>query len=245
VRRLRATFPSTHVFAIWRGDRAFVGATPERLVRLEGDVVQSSSLAGSIGRGSDAGQDAQRAAALLGSAKDRAEHEMVRRVLCAGLAAVCDDLEASDEPSILTLPHVHHLHTPVRARLRAGHTLLELVGRLHPTPAVGGTPYDAALQFLRVHEGLDRGWYAAPVGWLGATRGEFAVALRSAVIAGQAAWLFAGCGIVADSRAESEYEESVLKLRPMQLALATAVTDGDADAAPTPRLAAAGGHATR
>lgn len=244
LRHLRGAFPSTYVFGILRGDRAFVGATPERLVRLDGAVVQSSSLAGSIGRGADAADDARRAAALLASPKDRAEHEMVRRVLCAALADVCDDIAAATEPAILTLPHVHHLHTPVTARLRPGHSLLGLVGRLHPTPAVGGTPHEAAQQFIRAHEHLDRGWYAAPVGWLGGAGGEFAVALRSAVIAGREAWLYAGCGIVADSDPQSEYEESVLKLRPMQLALAAAQQRDD-DALAPPRRAVAGGHAAR
>jgi len=245
IRHLRDAFPSTHVFGIWRGGRAFVGATPERLVRLEGDAVRSSSLAGSIGRGAGASEDATRIAALLASAKDRAEHEMVRRDLCAGLAELCEDVTAASEPSILTLPHVHHLHTPVTARLRPGRTLLGLLERLHPTPAVGGTPRATALGFIRENEGMDRGWYAAPVGWLGRTQGEFAVALRSGVIAGREAWLFAGCGVVADSEAGSEYEESMLKLRPMQLALSTA---GRRDAAAdpvAPRLAAAGGHANR
>ena len=223
LRHLRAHHPTTYVFGFWRGDRAFVGATPERLVHLEGRTVQSSSLAGSSRRGASPGEDASLAAALLGSAKDRAEHELVRSTLCEALAEVCDEVTAPATPEILTLPHVHHLHTPVRARLRAGQSLLALVGRLHPTPAVGGTPRSAALQFIREHEQLDRGWYAGPIGWIGRDRGEFAVALRSAVIAGREAWLFAGCGIVAGSDPVQEYEESALKMRPMQQALAAAV----------------------
>ena len=222
LRHLRAHHPATYVFGFWRGDRAFVGATPERLVHVEGRAVQSSSLAGSSRRGTSPGEDASLAAALLGSAKDRAEHELVRSTLCEALAAVCDEVTAPATPEILTLPHVHHLHTPVRARLRAGQSLLALVGRLHPTPAVGGTPRSAALRFIREHEHLDRGWYAGPVGWIGRDRGEFAVALRSAVVAGHEAWLFAGCGIVAGSDPVQEYEESALKMRPMQQALAAA-----------------------
>jgi isochorismate synthase len=224
LRHLRAHHPTTYVFGFWRGDRAFVGATPERLVHLEGRTVQSSSLAGSSRRGTSAGEDASLAAALLGSAKDRAEHELVRSTLCEALAEVCDEVMAPTVPEILTLPHVHHLHTAVRARLRAGQSLLALVGRLHPTPAVGGTPRGAALRFIREHEQLDRGWYAGPVGWLGRDRGEFAVALRSAVIAGREAWLFAGCGIVAESDPAQEFEESALKMRPMQQALGAAAS---------------------
>lgn len=243
LRHLREAFPSTHVFGIWRGDRAFVGASPERLVRLHGDEVESSSLAGSIRRGATPADDAARMRELLASTKDRAEHEMVREALRQRLDAVCAAVDAPDVPTILTLPHVHHLHTPVRARLRPGHTMLDVVERLHPTPAVGGAPHDAALRYIREHERLDRGWYAAPVGWLGVGQGEFAVALRSGVMAGRDAWIFAGCGIVADSDPEAEYEESVLKLRPMQLALSLAARARVED--PVPLRAAAGGHAQR
>ena len=222
LRHLRTQHPTTYVFGFWRGDRAFVGATPERLVHLDGRTVLSSSLAGSSRRGASPDEDASLAAALLRSPKDRAEHELVRSTLCEALAEACDEVMAPSVPEVLTLPHVHHLHTAVRARLRTGQSLLALVGRLHPTPAVGGTPRGAALRFIREHEQLDRGWYAGPVGWLGRDRGEFAVALRSAVIAGREAWLFAGCGIVAESDPAQEYEESALKMRPMQQALAAA-----------------------
>lgn len=231
IRHLRAMFPSCYTFAFWRGDSAFVGASPERLARLDGRDVRSGSLAGSIRRGTTRGEDVALAADLMASAKDRAEHVLVRSALCDGLAEVCDSVTAPGEPAVLTLPHVHHLHTPVRARLRAGGSLLDVVGRLHPTPAVGGVPREEALRFIRAHERLDRGWYAAPLGWLGTDRGEFAVALRSALVTGHEAWLFAGCGIVAESSPEGEYDESLLKLRPMQLALGAALAAGD-DAAP-------------
>jgi len=222
MRQLCATHPDSFVFACWRGERAFVGASPERLVRLGGRDVLASSLAGSTRRGVDPEDDARLAATLLESSKDADEHAVVVRVLRDSLARVCDDVTAADTPSLLTLPHMHHLHTIVRARLRAGHSLLELVGRLHPTPAVGGTPRASALAFMRAHEHLDRGWYAAPIGWLQRDRGEFAVALRSALIQGAEATLFAGCGVVRDSDPDLEYAESVLKLRPMMAALAAA-----------------------
>lgn len=224
---LRASYPDCYVFGIWHGDSAFVGATPERLVELEGREVRASSLAGSISRGATPADDAARTAALMASDKDRAEHEVVRRTLCEGLTGLCDDVVAPATPSLLTLPQVHHLHTPVRATLREGHTLLELVGVLHPTPAVGGAPRDEALRFIRDREQMDRGWYAAPIGWVQRARGEFAVALRSALVTGSDASLFAGCGVVADSDPEREYAESLLKLRPMEIALADAVTTAD------------------
>jgi isochorismate synthase EntC len=172
-------------------------------------------------------------ALLLSSTKDLAEHSAVRDALFNSLSEISDDVEAAETPSLLTLPNLHHLHTPVRARLREGHSLLDVVARLHPTPAVGGTPREAALRFIRNHEQLDRGWYAAPIGWIGQESGEFGVALRSAVIAGPQATLFAGCGIVADSDPALEYMESVLKLRPMQTAISEAVAQARQDLSET------------
>jgi Isochorismate synthase len=145
---------------------------------------------------------------------------MVRMALRDALSALCDDVTARDEPSLLTLPHIHHLHTAVHARLREGHSLLELAGALHPTPAVGGSPREPALRFIRERERLDRGWYAGAIGWIGRDAGELAVALRSAVVDGAEATLFAGCGIVAASEPDRELAESRVKLRPMQSALA-------------------------
>lgn len=229
LRHLRATHRNSFVFGYWRGDSAFVGATPERLVRLDGREVRASSLAGTEKRGATPDEDAELSALLLASAKDRAEHAAVRDALYDSLSEISDEVIAANAPSLLTLPNVHHLHTPVRAHLREGHSLLDVVARLHPTPAVGGTPREAALGFIRNHEQLDRGWYAAPIGWIGRESGEFAVALRSAVIAGSEATLFAGCGIMADSDPELEFTESTLKLRPMQSALAAAVAEAHSD----------------
>lgn len=222
---LRSTHRNSFVFGYWRGENAFIGASPERLVRLDGRDVRASSLAGTEKRGATPEEDSALAALLLASAKDLAEHSAVRDALYDALSEISDDVEAAETPSLLTLPHLHHLHTPVRARLRDGHSLLDVVSRLHPTPAVGGTPREAALRFIRDNEQLDRGWYAAPIGWIGRESGEFAVALRSAVIAGPEATLFAGCGIVAESDPELEYRESDLKLRPMQLAIFAATTE--------------------
>jgi len=229
---LRVAHPDCFVFGCWRDGDAFVGASPERLVQLRVGEVRASTLAGSVRRGTTADDDAALAARLLVSEKDRGEHEVVRRALCAALDELCDDVSAPHEPSLLTLANVHHLHTPVRATLRPGGSLLALVARIHPTPAVGGEPRNAALRFIREHERLDRGWYAAPIGWVQRDRGEFAVALRSALVTSRTASLFAGCGIVADSDPDREYAESLLKLRPIKHALAAALAasdDGDDD----------------
>ena len=223
---LREAYPDCHVFGCWRGERVFLGASPERLVRLEGRDVLASSLAGSAPRGATPRQDVALAESLMESEKDRAEHAIVRESLCAGLEELCDDISAPTVPSLFTLPHVHHLHTAVRARLREGRSLLDLVAQLHPTPAVGGAPRQAALRFIRDHEGLDRGWYAAPIGWVGREGGEFAVGLRSAVVQGSEAWMFAGSGIVADSDPDAEFAETLLKLRPMEQAIAAGMAHG-------------------
>jgi len=229
LRHLREAHHNSFVFSYWRGDSAFVGASPERLVRLDGREVRASSLAGTARRGKTPVEDASLASELMASTKDQAEHAAVRNSLRRKLEEVCDDVHAASTPALLTLPHVHHLHTAVTGKLRSDHSLLDLVGRLHPTPAVGGTPRKEALEFIRENERLDRGWYAAPIGWVGRNSGEFAVGLRSGVITGSEATLFAGCGIVADSNPDLELAESVLKLQPMQAAIAAALAPPTSD----------------
>jgi isochorismate synthase len=231
LRRLEERHPECNVFAVARGRRVFLGASPERLVRVDGRTVHATSLAGSIARGNSPDEDARRAAELMASAKNREEHEIVVRALTTTLAELCDAVSAPATPTLLTLPDVHHLYTPITARRREGTDLFRLLERLHPTPAVGGAPREEALAFIREHEGWDRGWYAAPVGWMDASGdGEFAVALRSALMDGRRATLFAGCGIVADSMPSAEYEESELKLRAMRNALEGGTHSGDSQA---------------
>jgi isochorismate synthase len=223
LRHLRSIHSASVVFGVWKMDRVFTGASPERLVRLTDREVEASSLAGTIERGAGPLEDAENARLLRESSKDLAEHAAVRDELYAALARTCDDVRAAGTPSLLTLPHVHHLHTALHARLREGGSLLDLVAQLHPTPAVGGSPRDPALRFIEQNENLDRGWYAAPVGWIGGKGGEFAVALRSALVDESEAVLFAGCGIVADSDPDLEFAESNLKLQAMKSAIAASV----------------------
>lgn len=236
LRHLRSIHRESFVFGVWQSDSAFVGASPERLVRVTGSEVEASSLAGTIERGATPSEDADNAHLLRESTKDLAEHVAVRDELISALSERCDDVRAADTPSLLTLPNVHHLHTPIRARLRSGDSLLSLVGALHPTPAVGGLPRDVALEFIEDHEGLDRGWYAAPVGWIGGQSGEFAVALRSALVDGNHAVLYAGCGIVAESDPDLEYAESNLKLKAMLSAIAASASASPDHAAATAAL---------
>jgi isochorismate synthase len=221
---LRRAYPGSFVFAFARGlgQRAFLGATPERLVRLRAGLVETSALAGSSRRGASPAEDAQLGETLLRDTKELAEHAVVTEMLRQTLAPLCHDLSLPEGPVLLRLATVQHLFTPIQGRLRNGQTILDLVERLHPTPAVGGTPREGALSAIREREQLDRGWYAGPVGWLdGQGEGEFAVAIRSALLDGarREALLFAGCGIVADSQPEREYAESRLKMQAMLSAL--------------------------
>ena len=226
VAALAAGAPESATFLFARGGRAFLGATPERLVRVEGDVFRTVAIAGSTRRGADASEDAALAAALLASDKDREEHAIVVDELRARLAPLARDLRVAPAPGVLALRDLQHLVTPVEGVLRERAELLALAGLLHPTPAVGGAPTGAALAMLAEHEGFERGWYAGPVGWLGPDGdGELMVALRSGVLDGTRASLFAGCGIVADSDPAREWVESRMKLRPMLGALGLAAAD--------------------
>lgn len=220
LRRLELSAPESTIFAIDRDGRTFLGATPERLVRCDGRTVRTVAMAGSIERGRDAADDDRLAAELLASAKEHEEHAVVVTMLRETLGPVVEGLEVDPGPTVARLRHVQHLVTQVRGRLREETGILALVDRLHPTPAVGGAPRDLALALIDEQEGLDRGWYAGPLGWIDRHGdGEFVVAIRSGVVAGRRASLFAGCGIVADSDPEREWEESRVKLRALASAL--------------------------
>jgi len=220
LRRLAAGAPEGTIYAFVRGGRTFLGATPERLVRTAGRDFETVAIAWSAPRGATAAEDAALAAALFASEKEREEHAVVVEMLRGGLSPLAETIEVGATPGILPLRHVQHLVTPVRGRLRDQAGLLGLAERLHPTPAVGGEPRDLALEMIAEHEGIERGWYAGPIGWLGADGdGELMVALRCGLVAGRDATLFAGCGIVADSDPSREWEESRMKLRPVFSAL--------------------------
>ncbi|HWB72777.1 MAG TPA: isochorismate synthase [Egibacteraceae bacterium] len=213
-RRLAERFPECYTFVC----EGLVGATPELLVRRRGRRVESVVLAGSAPRGRG-GEDHRLGAALLGSRKDRAEHELAVASVREVLAPACTEL-AVDGPRLLRLANVQHLCTSVRGTLIGSPTALELVAALHPTAAVCGTPTGRALARIRALEGMDRGRYSGPVGWMDARGdGEWGIALRCAEVAGTRARLFAGAGVVGDSLPEAELEETRLKLHAMQSAL--------------------------
>ncbi len=219
--RLSRAYPRTYRFLYRPGPEpvAFVGASPELLVRVQGEALETMALAGSIGRGRTPEEDAALAAALLASAKDRAEHAWVVQAVQEALAPLTEALEVPAEPQVRAYAHIQHLYTPIRGRLAAAR-VWEVVARLHPTPALGGYPRERALAFIAAHEPMPRGWYAAPVGWVTPQGdGEFAGAIRSAVVRGSRALLYAGAGIVADSDPRREWEEIDLKFGAMQRVL--------------------------
>jgi len=210
--RLVAQQPGCYVYAAG----GLVGASPELLARRTGAVVESHPLAGTSTAESD---DALRA--LAASVKDAHEHRVVVDAILGALAPLCRELDAPAVPEVAVFGPVAHLATPVRGTLRdPAPSALAVARRLHPTPAVGGTPRAAALRSIAELEGFDRGRYAGPVGWVDARGdGEWAIALRGAEIAGGRARLVAGAGIVAGSQPEAEWAETQAKLEPMLRAL--------------------------
>ncbi|WP_108719130.1 isochorismate synthase MenF [Miniimonas sp. S16] len=222
--RFQAAYPSTWTFAV----DGLVGATPELLVRRERGLVASRVLAGTIRRTGDDASDLLRAAELARSSKDLEEHEFAVASLAEALTPFVASANVPDSPSVLHLPNVMHLATDVTGALAhdgdgVRPSALVLADALHPTAAVGGTPTDVAVRLVREVEGMDRGRYAGPVGWLGADGdGEFCIALRCGAIDPadeRRIRLFAGCGIVAASDPGAELDETEAKLEPVRQAL--------------------------
>lgn len=216
LRSLEEDQQNSYVFSFERSGYCFLGATPERLVKIQERHVLSTCLAGTAPRGKDAVQDELLAKELLDDPKNRNEHQFVVQMIGNALGKYCDAVQIPEQPIVQRLKNLQHLFTPVTAILQEHAHLLDLVGELHPTPALGGTPREAAIAFIRDHELLDRGWYGAPVGWMDDRgNGEFAVAIRSGLLYGDNMSLFAGCGVVEDSDPEKEYEETKMKFGPM------------------------------
>jgi menaquinone-specific isochorismate synthase len=215
--RLTEKYPDCHRYSFEpdAGGSVFFGATPERLVALRGRTVETDALAGTTGRGETPAEDEWLARELLDDDKNVHEHELVADTVREQLEPFAASISAGAR-RVRRLATVQHLHTPITAELNADRHVLDLVEALHPTPAVGGLPPDRALETIRETEPFDRGWYAAPVGWIDAAgNGAFAVAIRSAVATPRRATLFAGVGLVADSDPDREWDEIQLKYRPI------------------------------
>lgn len=209
---------------------AFYGATPELLARTSGVEINTMALAGSIERGADPGHDAVLVDHLFNSEKDRHEHALVVDSIRRRLESLGARLEMQEHPQVYTLSYIHHLLTPIKGYLPHSMGVLPLVEALHPTPALGGSPRDLALEFIQLAEPVPRGWYAGPIGWIDAKMdGEFGVGIRSAVAQDRRVWLYAGAGIVIDSDPQKEWLETALKFRPMFSALGLRTGQVDVD----------------
>jgi len=221
LRRLTDRYDDCYTFACAN----LIGATPELLIRRQDDEVSSLVLGGTAPRSQDAAEDARLGAALLASAKEREEHEYAVVGVRSVLAARCDRLDVEPGPSLMRFANVQHLATWITGRLKGGqagadNSVLALADALHYTPAVCGTPAEAAMELIRDLEAMDRGRYAGPVGWVDARgNGEWGIALRCAEVDGRRARLFAGCGIVAGSDPAAELAETQAKFAVMQFAL--------------------------
>lgn len=218
---LRQRFADCYAFSVANGrGQSFIGASPERLLRVERGVLSTLALAGSIGRGATASEDVRLGNSLLNSEKDLREHRLVLSSIERRLAALGVAPEFRSAPTLLRLANVQHLHTPIRAQLPLNVRVLDVVARIFPTPAVGGSPRDVAVSRIRSLESFPRGLYAGAIGWIDARGdGEFFIGLRSALIDGARARLYAGAGIVAGSEPEKEFAETEWKFKAMQDAL--------------------------
>ncbi|AOH56818.1 isochorismate synthase [Peribacillus muralis] len=218
--QLIAEQPLSYIFSLEAGGDCFVGATPERLIKKQGDAVFSTCLAGSMGRGKDQREDVSLGNELLHDQKNLQEHQYVVSMISNAFDAVCEKVVIPDGPELMKNRHIQHLYTPVRGVAKEGVTILQFVENLHPTPAMGGLPKGKAVVRIREMEGLERGFYAGPLGWMDTYgNGEFAVGIRSALIQDNEASLFAGCGVVEDSTASAEFRETGIKFNPMLSAL--------------------------
>ncbi len=215
LRRMRAHEPTCTIFSLPVPDGTFFGASPELLIARAGRRVTCHPLAGTVPRGATARADADAQGLLAASSKDRAEHRYVTEGITDVLRPLCDTLHVPDSPSLVTFRDVAHLGTRVEGRLSAPVPILDLLERLHPTPAVGGTPRALALQTIAEAEPVPRGYWAGPIGWADAGGdGEWMIGIRSARLHpdGEAVTLHAGSGVVADSDPEAEAAETNVKL---------------------------------
>ena len=211
---LREQFPSCFCFCHGTPEAAFIGASPELLIRRSGAGASTVALAGSTRRSSDPAVDDHLGEQLLHSDKNRREQRIVAERIVRKLRPHSVWVQTAPEPEVVKVANIQHLATPIIAQLAESHSAVELAGMLHPTPAVGGEPWPDAANTITELERMDRGWYAGPVGWMDSTEdGEFCVALRSALLRDREARLFAGVGVVAGSDPAAELEETEVKLQ--------------------------------
>lgn len=207
-------------FGLQNGRQLFFGATPERLIEIADGRAYSACVAGSSKRGKTVEADQALGEALLADNKNREEHQYVVHMISKVFEAFGTDIKMPNGPKLMKIRDIQHLFTPIEANVEEHIDIFRFVEALHPTPALGGLPTNKSMEIIRDEERMDRGYYAAPIGWTDtAGNGEFAVAIRSALLDKKRAHLYAGGGIVADSEVEKEYEETWVKFRPVLRAL--------------------------
>ena len=208
LKRLRAVTPSCFHFCFQpAGEAAFIGASPERLFRMADGRLETEAVAGTRPRGATAEDDERLRTELMTNEKERREHAFVKDQLRSELQDLCEMVSMSGSTSEMELTRGRHLYAALTGILRSGVSPLKILQRLHPTPAVGGTPTRAATDIIRSWEDFDRGWYAGPIGWIGRSSAEFAVAIRSALLSGDRLTLYSGAGIVDGSDPLAEWDE--------------------------------------
>ncbi|HEY3293806.1 MAG TPA: isochorismate synthase [bacterium] len=217
--RLASSTPDCYLFAHGMNGATFLGASPERLFRLDRSMVETESLAGTRPRGKTAREDERLAQELLHSAKENIEQNIVTQFLQQGLAELCVAVSDDLEPHVRKLAGLQHLHTRIHGQLKDNVTPDDVLHALHPTPAVCGMPKEQAREIIAELEPVPRGLYAGAIGWMDAERAELAVAIRSALLKDRVARVFAGAGIIAASDAKAEWRETALKMKPMLSAL--------------------------
>jgi menaquinone-specific isochorismate synthase len=240
VKRLIALNPDAIVFAVKRKGSVFLGATPESLMSVEGEEIQVDCLAASSPRSKDEAEDDRLGARLLEDGKSRSEHQLVVQAAVSSLAPMSSSVEVPDGPVLRKLTTIHHLSTTVRARLLDGADAWTAALALWPNPAIAGEPWGKAVRWVQRHEKMGRGWYSGVVGLMTPQLDEarMVIGIRSAVVRGRRAVIYAGAGIVAGSDPAEEFEETGWKLRTMRRAFGI-----DADAAAPAAAPVVGGGA--
>jgi len=216
VSELSKKYPRCYCFAYGKNDSVFFGASPEKFVKFNDNNIEIDALAGSVRRGSDNVEDLQLERFLLGSKKNINEQKAVVTFIKKILINISEEITFDEQPIIRKLPNIQHLWTPINARLKKGSTLFDVLKVLNPTPAICGTPWNVAHKTILELESHDRGLYSGNVGWFNFNGyGEFAVAIRSALIKEKTLFAYSGCGIVEGSEPQQEFEESEIKLKPI------------------------------
>lgn len=220
LRNLLMQQPRGFIFSFATDEGCFLGASPERLVKKSENHIYSVGLAGSIARGSNEKEDIDLGNQLLQDDKNLFEHELVVAMVEDALKPYCINIHIPEQPTLLKMPDIQHLFSPVTGKAKSDTSIFDIVEQLHPTPALGGVPTTKAMEVIREKEQMDRGFYAAPIGWADYRgNGEFIVAIRSALMKRNSATLYAGCGLVANSKPQDELLETRIKFQPMIRAL--------------------------